>query len=134
MSDYQRIKVVRYPVTRGELAQIVKSDEDDLGYLLEKKFPDLVEYDVPGKFYWGTTYPRTFLDYCVEEEYGADAGEWGKIRELTQNEKRKYGELFRQILPIVNEDDLRVVEYCYYNCSEAPDYYNIEDDPFYKEV
>lgn len=134
MSDYQRIKVVRYPVTKEELALIVGSDEYDLGYHLEKKFPELVEYDVPGKFYWGMTYPRTFLDYCVDEEYGADCGEWGKIRELTPNEKRKYGELFRQILPIVYEDDLRVVEYCYYNGCEAPDYYDIEDDPFYKEV
>ena len=134
MSDYQRTKVVRYPLTKEELMKLIGSDGDDVTYDLEKKFPNLVKYATPGKFYWGMTWPKTFLDYCIEAEYGADAVEWGKIREVTQNEKQNYGNLFRQILPVLNEDDLRVVEYCYYNCCEAPDYYDIKDDPFYKEV
>jgi hypothetical protein len=31
-------------------------------------------------------------------------------------------------------DDVRLVEFCWYNCSEAPDYYDEENDDFYKEV
>ena len=134
MSDYQRMKVVRYPVTKEELMQLIDSDGDDLPYDLEKKFPDLVEYDVPGMFYWGMTYPKTFLDYCIDEEYGADCGEYGKIRELTEREKEKYTEKFSKILPNVDSNKLKLVEYCYYNGCEAPDYYDIEDDPFYDEV
>ena len=30
-------------------------------------------------------------------------------------------------------DDVKVVEFCWYNGSEAPNYYDAEDD-FYKEI
>lgn len=31
-------------------------------------------------------------------------------------------------------NDVRLVEYCWYNCSEAPDYYLEQDDEFYADV
>jgi hypothetical protein len=41
---------------------------------------------------------------------------------------------FKAIFPEANIDALRVVEYCWYNCCEAPDYYDITEDEFYKEI
>lgn len=87
-----------------------------------------------GKFYWGMTYPKTFLDYTVEYDYDNECGDWGKVRELYDTERCRAKEIFEQLLPSVDETKIRLVDYCYYNSSEAPDYYSMDDDPFYKEV
>ena len=59
---------------------------------------------------------------------------YGKTRALTDREKAKYLPVFQQIDPDVNMNFVRLVEFCWYNCSEAPDYYDETDDPFYREV
>lgn len=67
-----------------------------------------------------------FIDFNLPCNNEAD-GEWGKTRPLTNNEYKKYSALFHDlingeypILPCM----LRLVEYCWYNCSEAPDYFD----------
>ena len=35
---------------------------------------------------------------------------------------------FEEILGSVNRNLLRVVEYCYYNCCECEDYYELQND------
>jgi hypothetical protein len=79
-----------------------------------------------------------FIDFNLPCSVDA-VGEWGKTRPLTDNEYKKYSALFHDlingeypILPCM----LRVVEYCWDDCDDAPDYFDettIHDD-FYNEV
>ena len=61
-------------------------------------------------------------------------GEYGKTCSLTEREKAKYLSMFQQICPGVNMDDVRLVDFCWYTKSAAPDYYDETDDSFYDEV
>ena len=131
MSSYTREKVLRIPVTLSELHM---EDSDDLSYDLEEKYPMLFGYAQPKCFLFFLT-EELFLDYVLEYEWDAN-GEYGKVRELYPSEKEKYKQIFQQILPDVNMDLIHLVEFCWYNCSEAPSYYSMDKrkDKFYKEV
>ena len=139
MSTYVREKVLRVPIERVDLhyvksilAQKYDDYEDDFIWYLEQEFSDVFEYATVGKFQTSPT-ERPFFDYVLEYEYDAD-GEYGKTRALTSNEKRKYLPVFQKIDPSINMDWVRLVEYCWYNGTEAPDYYDHMNDPFYDEV
>ena len=88
MSDYHREKVLRIPM---EDMGINPADYDDIGYDLYEKYGDMFYWNRPrvGKFDVAPT-EEWFLDFVIEEEYGACCGEWGKVRELTLDEKIKY--------------------------------------------
>ena len=67
-------------------------------------------------------------------EYDGDSdGEYGKVRELYNSEKDKYRNIFQQ-LGAIDMDKVRLVEFCWYNATDAPDYYDLESDPFYDPV
>lgn len=135
MSDYHREKVLRIPM---EDMGINPKDYDDLGYDLWQKFGDDV-------FYWGGSSIGKFdvaptrgwfLDFVLESDYGHECGEWGKVRALTVPEKTKFTDVFRKIYPDVDMNKVHLVEFCWYNGCEAPDYYSMDKgkDPFYEEV
>ncbi len=131
MSTYVREKVLRIPLEKLNI-KFTEEEEDDLGWAVENRFPDIFDYGAEGKFQLAPT-ESNFIDFVLEKEWDAD-GEYGKIRSLTENEKSKYLPKFQQIDPDVNMDDVRLVEFCWYNGCEAPDYYDETDDPFYQEV
>ena len=148
MSTYVREKVLRLPIECFQLEDFkkaiaekleamgeqVKYLDDDLGWYTEKAFPDIFGYGDRGKFQWSPTYPRRFIDFVLDYEYDCD-GEYGKVRELYPSEKEKYLPVFQKLFPELDSlDDVRLVEFCYYNGCEAEDYYDLKDDPFYKEV
>lgn len=130
MSDYCHEKVLRIPITLEDLNM---QDSDDLNYDLEEKYPELFQYGTPKMFQIAPT-EEFFLDYVLKYNYGWDSGDWGKTRELYESEKNKYRPIFQQILPNVDMDKVKLVEFCWYNCSEAPDYYEPLKDDFYNEV
>ena len=141
MSTYVREKVLRIPRYKMNFAHIVRKLEekfpdedamDDLGFYIENALPDLFDYGTINKFQLAPT-EEPFIDYVLEYEYDAD-GEYGKTRALTDNEKRKYLSVFQKIDPSINMDCVRLVEFCWYNGTEAPDYYDHMNDPFYDEV
>ena len=139
MSTYVREKVLRIPLDKlnmdninNILAQKYEDYEDDYSFYLEETFPDIFEYAKENKFQIAPTL-EGFIDYVVEYESYAD-GHYGRTRALTDNEKRKYRSKFQQIDPDVDMDYVRLVEFCWYNVTEAPDYYDDTDDPFYDEV
>ena len=140
MSDYVRKKVIRYPIS-----------EDDLSYLGVESIYDIAElpaykglfvtygqstkaFDVENTYLSNADKFIPFLDFVLEYEYGVDSGDFGKTRALRDEEREKYGKLFRQILPKIDDSKLRLVKYCWYNCSEAPYYYDDIEDDFYNEV
>lgn len=127
MSDYVKKKVLRVPITEKELC--VKDFDE-----LEKLFPILFDWKKDTRKFEIAPTIKKFLDFVLEYEYGADCGEYGKVRELRLSEQVRFRPLFAEVFPTVVMDNVRVVEYCWYNCSEAPDYYANENDKFYDEV
>ena len=139
MSDYVREKVLRVPVghidisnIKNIIAQKHEDWEDDFPYYLESEFPDIFDYATVGKLQISPTY-EFYIDYVIDREYGSD-GEWGKTRALYDSEKKRYLPIFQQIDPNINMDYVRLVEFCWYNSTDAPDYYDDTNDSFYDEV
>lgn len=141
MSTYVREKVLRIPRCKINFARIVEKLEaefpkddvmEDLEFYLENVLPDLFGYGDKNKFQMSPT-REPFIDYVLEYEWDAD-GDYGKVRELYASEKEKFRPIFQKIDPDVNMDYVRLVEFCWYNGSDAPDYYDPKEDSFYKEL
>lgn len=141
MSTYVKEKVLRIPRDKLNFTYITKKLEekfpdedimDDLGYYIENAFPDLFDYGTKNKFQLAPT-EEEFIDYVLDREWDCD-GDYGKVRDLYESEKEKFKPIFQQLDLDINMDYVRLVEFCWYNGSEAPDYYEIADDPFYKEL
>lgn len=141
MSTYVREKVLRIPRYKMNFAHIVRKIEekfpdvdvmDDLGFYIEDALPDLFDYGTVNKFQLSPT-KENYIDYVLEYEWDAD-GEYGKTRALYDSEKKKYEPIFQKIDPNINMNYVRLVEFCWYNGCEAPDYYDDEHDSFYDEV
>lgn len=141
MSTYVREKVLRIPRHRMNFAHIVRILEekfpkedvmDDLEFYIEDALPDLFDYGTVNKFQLSPT-EENYIDYVLEYEWDAD-GEYGKTRALYESEKMKYEPIFRQLDPDINMDWVRLVEFCWYNSCEAPDYYDDTRDSFYDEI
>lgn len=130
MSTYVREKVLRIPVQK--LNWDFLDELDDTEYDLAERFPGLFEYGTKKMFSVAPT-EEFYIDYVLETEYDAD-GEFGKVRSLYESEKNKYADKFKQLSPDVNMDDVKLVEFCWYNATEAPDYYDETKDDFYEEV
>lgn len=121
MSDYRYMRVIRCKVDMNKIG--VSSIWD-----LEDKFHDLFDMSLPRYFEKAPVEEENYLDYVLKPEVSYDGGDWGKSRYLTDNETAKYLPLFKQIYPDVEEKDLRAVEYCWYDCSEAPLYFNVVEE------
>ena len=133
MSDYHREKVLRIPF---EDMGLNPDSFDDVSYDLWEMFGDVFYWGNPkvGKFEVAPT-SEWFIDFVLEDECD-ECGDWGKVRELTDAEKAKYLPVFQKVNPEVDMNKVHLVEFCWYNCSEAPGYYSMDKDidPFYEEV
>lgn len=134
MSCYCKMKVLRIPYEPEAWGwRNFDPDEDSWEYV-EKHFSEDV-FDPCGRklhtFRFAPT-ERRFVDYLLEYDGDSD-GEYGKVRELYNSEKDRYRGIFQQLGPI-DMDKVRLVEFCWYNATDAPDYYDIESDPFYDPV
>ena len=121
MSDYRHMRVIRCKVDMNKIE--VSSLWD-----LEDKFPELFDIRLSNYFEKAPVEEENYLDYVLKSEISYDGGDWGKVRYLTDNETAKYLPLFKQIYPDVEEKDLRAVEFCWYDCSEAPLYFNVVEE------
>ena len=124
MSDYCHYKVLRIPFTKY-------FPDKDIWDFESKHFN--IFRNQPGYFNIPATdnEEMEYLDFIIEYDYGQDAGDWGKSRNLKVDEMVNYYDLFKLIIPDIDMTDVRLVEYCYYNCCEAPDYYDTSKDSFY---
>ena len=121
MSDYRYMRVIRCKMNMDKIG--VKSLWD-----LEDKFPDLFDMSLPSYFTKAIVEEENYLNYVIKSEFSYDGGNWGKTRYLTKKEADKYLTLFSQIYPDVRKEDLRAVEFCWYDCSEAPLYYDVNEE------
>ena len=131
MSTYVREKVLRIPLEKLNI-QFTRDDWEDIHWAVEHKFPNLFDYARIGKFQIAPTV-TDYIDYVLDYEYDAD-GEYGKTRALYECEKDKYRSAFQQIDKNVDMNYVRLVEFCWYNGCEAPDYYDDIKDPFYDVI
>ena len=130
MSDYRHEKVLRVPYQKHGLG--VDTDSWDFCIDFEDEHPTL--FGGTHNFQFAPT-DEPFLDYLLFRKYDC-SGEFGKTRSLYPSEKEKYLPIFQQLIPDIDMDDVRLVEYCWYNGTEAPDYYDESTyhDDFYDEV
>lgn len=124
MSDYRYMRVIRCKVDMDKIG--VSSLWD-----LENKFSefsDLFDMNFSRYFTKAPVEEENYLDYVLESKGSYNGGGWGKSRYLTDNEAAKYLTLFSMIYPDVERKDLRAVEFCWYDCSEAPLYFNVIEE------
>lgn len=121
MSDYRYMRVIRCKVDMDKIE--VSSLWD-----LEDKFPELFDIRLSNYFEKAPVEEENYLDYVLESKGSYNGGAWGKSRYLTDNEAVKYLALFSQIYPDIKKEDLRAVEFCWYDCSEAPLYFNVVEE------
>lgn len=132
MSDYVRNKQVLYPVTKELLEKLNCND----AYDLEEKFPSKSNFTIEGFVdYSGTKNYNRYLAYELDSNYGIESGEFGRSRFLKPAEQEKYKKLFSEVIPkdLIDPSLFKYVDYCYYNCCEADDYY-VKKDSFEEEI
>ena len=132
MSDYVRNKQVLYPVTKELLKKL---NCDDI-YDLEENFPARSKFEVEGFIdYSGTKNYNRYLAYELDSNYGTESGEFGRARFLKPSEQEKYKKIFSEVIPedLIDPTLFKYVDYCYYNCCEADDYY-VKKDSFEEEI
>ena len=117
MSEYNHEKVIRCKVNLKKLG--IKDIFD-----LEDLYSDLFGYGAINQFNVAPVEEMEYIDYVLYNEYDG-MGEFGHTRYLTEAEQEKYLPIFKQIIPDVKANDLRAVDFCWYNCSEAPLYFDV---------
>lgn len=132
MSDYVRNKQVLYPVTKELLEKLNCKDIYDL----EDRCPLHSNFKAEGFVdYEGTGDYNRYLAWELFHDYGADEGDFGRSRFLKPSEQKKYKKLFSEVIPedLIDPTLFKYVDYCYYNCCEADDYY-VKKDSFEEEI
>ena len=132
MSDYVRNKQVLYPVTKELLEKLNCNDIYDL----EGRFSAGSKFAAEGFIdYSGTGDYNKYLAYELSSTYGGESGDFGRSRFLKPSEQEKYKKIFSEIIPenLIDPTLFKYVDYCYYNCCEANDYY-IKKDSFEDEI
>lgn len=130
MSDYVRNKQVLYPVTKELLDRLNISNIFDLAFPRGSKFGAEGFID-----YGGTEDYNKYLAFTLDSDYGVESGEFGRSRFLNPSEQEKYKKLFSEVIPedLIDPTLFKYVDYCYYNCCEADDYY-VKKDSFEEEI
>ena len=130
MSDYCRTKAIVYPLGDDAVVDaLCRSLGAEDWWGLEELKPELFGHS-KNKPYFEIEAPDDdyYLSYVLFYEYGADCGEFCRNRFLSPAEQEKYKAIFEQVLPEVDANKLKYVDYCYYNASDGPDFYNAQDE------
>lgn len=140
MSDYVKYKLVR---------TVLGCKKDD-GTWVSDVFPDKKDFDeyrdwadsnsnlgyeVSCSIDYKSYDMYYTLDYVISHDYGVDSGDYGRSRALTENERDRWYPRFKSVCSELDEtNEIRLVEFCYYNCSEPVFYFDNKNDSFYDEV
>lgn len=123
MSDYVKRKVIRLPFPKSLIEKLeVDNCWECEGYLKEKFGILWQRYGQSGNYFdIECTDSNYYLDYIVSKSY--EEGEYGFAWYLNEEDINKYKPLFDKGGFEYDVKDLRKVCYCYYNGTDAPDYY-----------
>lgn len=120
MSDYVHKKAVRLPL---DFEGLGFEEPYDFEQVLKEKVPSLIRIRNKG-FEVDVTDEGYYIDWTYYYTYGENSGDFGSARELTKKELKTIKPYFDKLGIDYNTKDLRLVDYCYYNGCEAPDYYD----------
>ena len=128
MSDYVRKKVIRYPFPHHVLLKCNTDRASDCGVYLKEKLGNLYS-NVGGikKFELEITDKAAYIDWVYYSSYGEESGDIGVVSLLTEKEISIIKPYFDKIGCYIDPKKLRKVDYCYYNCCECADYYNVDE-------
>lgn len=127
MSDYVHNKVIRLPFPKEIMKKCNATDVYDCEEYLKDLLGELWDNKDKNSFELCCTDESYYIDWVYYSTYGEESGDFGFVRLLTQNELNLIKPYFDKFGVDYKDEDLRVVNYCYYNCCEAPDYYDIEN-------
>ena len=132
MSDYAHNKVIRLPITNEILKSFDCQDIDEFadGFheFVKKVYPEMqhIGQDTP-YFEIGYTdnYDRNYIDLVLYDSYGEECGDWAIASYLSDKEKDFFAPYFDKLGITFDPNDLRKADYCWYNCCEPPDCYDV---------
>lgn len=133
MSDYVHKKAIRLPITESLIQKFGFNDIEDF----IEQFDQLVNEKCPELYCCGDRIPyfeievtdeRPYIDLVLYYSYGEECGDWERASYLSNKEKDFFASYFDKLDIAFSTDYLRKVDYCWYNCSEPPDCYNVGDD------
>jgi len=128
MSDYKHNKVVRLPFPKEILEKCNTSDAYECELYLRELLGELWDNNDKNSFKLDCSDKRAYIDWVYYSTYGEESGDWGNARLLTQKELDTIKPFFNKIGIPYGDTDLRVVDFCYYNACEPPDYYDIVNE------
>ena len=131
MSSYTLEKVVRFKIEESKFLKLLNIED-----IWDLETHSYFGNGEVGKFQIAPT-EDFFVDFVLNVDSGNS--DYSRTRELTYKEFEKYAKIFRTIIPeaeTIPYNKLRLVEFCWYNASEAPNYFNdfTYHDDFYDEV
>lgn len=129
MSDYVHNRVVRLPLPEQIISKCDTENDDPYDFY-ETYLKDLLGelWGRNNKFTLTLTDKAYYIDWVYYHSYGEESGDFGFSRLLTEKELRVIKPYFNKLCVDYKDEDLRVVDYCYYNCCDEPDYYSIEEN------
>lgn len=68
-----------------------------------------------------------YIDLILDSNYSENSGDFEFVRLLTQKEFDKYKNNFMKLIPNIKLENLRYVDYCYYNGVDEPAIWELED-------
>lgn len=133
MSDYVHKKAIRLPITEPLIREIGFNDIEDFieqfDQLVNEKCPELYHCrDRIPYFESEVTDERSYIDLVLYYSYGEECGDWEKASYLSDKERDFFASYFDKLGITFETDDLRKVDYCWYNCCEPPDCYSVDND------
>lgn len=132
MSDYVHKKAIRLPITEPLIREIGFNDIEDFieqfDQWVNEKCPELYHFCGTPHFGVCVTDERSYIDIVLYHSYGEECGDWEKASYLSDKEKDFFAPYFDKLGITFDPNDLRKADYCWYNCCEPPDCYNVDDD------
>lgn len=135
MSDYVRKRAIRYKLKDNEVDSFKNKAQDKCDYLPDIMLRELglkeiydIRDETDGRYCkftinFGYNYfeqkQEYYLDFILYYEYGA-GGDFEFCRELTEKENEKFIPYFQKNFPNFKIDELRYVDYSYYNGVDEP--------------
>ncbi len=114
MSSYIHKQAIRYRFPKEKTEQIKEMIWDSTPFENDHLF----EYDIG--LDWNSGEEEVYLDKVYCKEYDEMTADFTKSRLLTDKEIEHHLKDFQKYDPNITADDLRAVEYCYYNGVDAP--------------
>ena len=133
MSDYERKKCVRFKIPQNIIEKLENNNDDDWivdllrqEYNVKESFNTVNDFVINSGLNNKNNEYEYFLDYQLDYEHGA-SGDFESVRLLTDNEFKKYSRMFAKYFSEIGRDELRLVDYCYYNGVDEPSVYELEE-------